>query len=222
MDQPGSQFDLLFERAAAGDGAALSELFNGQRSVLLAFVASHLDERLSARLDAADIVQEVFAEASRKAAGFFKNRPVVFTAWLEQIALDRIRHVHRDHIWSEKRSVLRETGRVQGTAEDYPGAPVVQLQARAKTPSSFVAGKELQEKLAGLLDELPEDERTILTLRFREQLSVEQVACQLGITRENVRTRQLRALRRLRSVLKREGIDPLSIRPRSEEHTSEL
>src|SRR5579863_7346349 len=203
MDRPGSEFDLLFERTAAGDGASLSEWFDGLRASLIAFVASHLDERLSARLDVADIVQEVFAEASRKSAGYFKDRPIALTAWLQLIALERIRHAHRDHIWSQKRSVLRETGRGQGAARDYPGVPVDQLQVRAKTPSSFVAGKELQEKLAGLLDELADDERTVLTLRFREQLSVEQVAAGLGITRENVRTRQLRAMRHLRSMFNR-------------------
>src|SRR5262249_36391901 len=149
----------------------------------------------------ADIVQEVLVEAAWGPVQFFNIQPFPLTTWLHQIAAVRIRHVHRDHIQVEKRSVLRETPRGQPRGLRADGGQIGHVNSRDSSPSSCVAVKELREQIVELIGALPEAERDVLTLRFLEQLDVEQVATQIGITRDNVRTRQLRALRSLRALL---------------------
>jgi RNA polymerase sigma-70 factor (ECF subfamily) len=207
MSGPNLEHEVLLERAAAGDMQALSDLLNAQRAGLMRFVEGRLDKRLTARLDPADIVQEVLVEGACRAVQFFSIQPFPLTAWLQQLAAERIRHVHRDHIRIEKRSVLRETAHAQHRGLRPDAAPIDQLKSRDRSPSSCVALKELREQIVDLINALPQTERDVLTLRFLEQLDVEQAASQLGITRDNVRTRQLRAIRSLRAILENDKSD---------------
>lgn len=201
MSGPDLQLELLLEQAAAGDVASLSELLNGQRGSLIVFVSTRLDPRLSARFDPADIVQEALIEAACRFAEYITDRPVPFSTWLQQVATNRLYHVHREHIRAEKRSILRELVYATDGEAKSSGGPLEEARARGKSPSSFFARTELHEKLAATVAALPEEERLVLQLRFRDQLDVDQVAAKLGITRDNVRTRQLRALKHLRTIL---------------------
>src|SRR5205807_3067490 len=87
-----------------------------------------------------------------------------------------------------------------------PGVSVAeQLRSRDKTPSSYVAGKELCDQVGRLMKLLPDCDRELLRLRFIEQVPTKQVAAALGITEPAVRMRQLRALRQLRELLESAG-----------------
>ena len=59
--------DRLLCEAARGDQAALRSLLERHRERLRRMVALRLDSRLSARLDASDVVQEALIEAAAKA-----------------------------------------------------------------------------------------------------------------------------------------------------------
>ena len=54
----------LLTRAAAGDGAAWGALLTAHEERLARMVAFRMDPRLRGRVDAADVVQEAFVEAS--------------------------------------------------------------------------------------------------------------------------------------------------------------
>ena len=72
-----SQFDTdqLLNRASAGDPSATQELLDRYRSRLRGMVAVHLDQRISARVDPSDVVQEALAEARLARTGLGRNRP---------------------------------------------------------------------------------------------------------------------------------------------------
>ena len=58
----------------------------------------------------------------------------------------------------------------------------------------------------GLIDRLPPDHRTVITLRFAEDLSIADVATRLGRSPAAVKQLQRRALAELRALLTEEDV----------------
>jgi RNA polymerase sigma-70 factor (ECF subfamily) len=197
MDEQFEDCDALIHRAVEGEVDALTQLLTGQQVWLAKFVSARLDRRLASRIDVGDIVQEVLVEAARKLPDYLGRSPLPFSAWLRQIAVERMTHMQRVHIRSGKRSVLLEVSLPSSNASSSGQ----QLTSPGKSPSSYVAGKELYGEVARLMERLPECDQELLRLRFIEQVSAKQVSVALGITEQAVRMRQLRALRQLRELL---------------------
>ncbi len=66
--------EQLLAQATAGDGAAWGSLLTAEQERLIRMVAFRMDPRLRGRIDAADVVQEAFAQASAHRADFFRAR----------------------------------------------------------------------------------------------------------------------------------------------------
>jgi RNA polymerase sigma factor (sigma-70 family) len=60
--------------------------------------------------------------------------------------------------------------------------------------------EEACQRVKASLDRLAQPEREVLVLRFLEQLSLEETASVLRISKDAVQMRQLRALRKLRRL----------------------
>jgi RNA polymerase nonessential primary-like sigma factor len=76
-------------------------------------------------------------------------------------------------------------------------------------PVERIQDDRLREHLDEWLGRLNEKQREVVERRFglhgHEDSTLEEVACELGVTRERVRQIQMDALKRLRSILEREG-----------------
>lgn len=88
------------------------------------------------------------------------------------------------------------------------------LVADPSGPAPGGLGTLLRERadLAGILDDLPERERTVIRLRFglggEEALTLETIGKRLGLSRERVRQIEVAGLKKLRSLLAARGVDP--------------
>jgi RNA polymerase nonessential primary-like sigma factor len=80
---------------------------------------------------------------------------------------------------------------------------------KAQDPTVGIQKDGLQEKLDNWLAKLNDKQREVVERRFGlhgyENSTLEQVANELGVTRERVRQIQMDALRRLRDILERDG-----------------
>ncbi|PIP79340.1 MAG: RNA polymerase sigma factor RpoS [Gammaproteobacteria bacterium CG22_combo_CG10-13_8_21_14_all_40_8] len=78
-------------------------------------------------------------------------------------------------------------------------------------PEDHLQEENLQENLEKWLYELSEKQRDVLVRRFgllgHETATLEKVGNEIGLTRERVRQIQVEALRRLRDLLERNGLD---------------
>jgi RNA polymerase sigma-70 factor (ECF subfamily) len=131
---------------------------------------------------------------------YLRNRPLPFYPWLRQLARDRIADMHRRHIRAQKRAAGREHGRY--VLPDHSTLALAdQLLASQTSPSGHFARDELRDRMYASLRLLPSRDQEVLVLRHLEQLSTREVAAVMGITEGAVKTRHLRALQRLRSLL---------------------
>ncbi|MCV6604086.1 MAG: RNA polymerase sigma factor RpoS [Porticoccaceae bacterium] len=78
-------------------------------------------------------------------------------------------------------------------------------------PEHLVEDDDLVAALEHWVDELPEKQREVIARRFGiqgyEVSTLEQVGKEVGLTRERVRQIQIDALKRLKELLKRQGLD---------------
>jgi DNA-directed RNA polymerase specialized sigma24 family protein len=68
-----------------GDQAAVRSLVERHRERLRRMVALRLDSRVSARVDASDVVQEALFDATRKLAEYERERPLPIYPWLHRL-----------------------------------------------------------------------------------------------------------------------------------------
>ncbi len=192
--------DQLLAQYRRGDSAAEGLLLERHRSRLRQMIALRLDRRLCARVDPSDVLQETLAEAAAKLADYARDRPLPFYPWLRRLAWERLVHLHRRHVRTAKRSVKREE-----TWLPLPDESALQLAdrfaSRSSSPSARLHQSEIRSRVREALARLSDRDREVLVLRYLEHLSTREVAAVLGLAESGVKTRQLRALQRLRELL---------------------
>jgi RNA polymerase sigma-70 factor, ECF subfamily len=70
--------DDLLRRAGAGERAAIENLLDRHRRRLRQMVVARFDQRLSARVDPSDVLQDGLADAGRRLPDFLRDRPMPF------------------------------------------------------------------------------------------------------------------------------------------------
>src|SRR5207244_5494475 len=80
IDEPSSTQALL-TRLRQGDREALAQLFDYYRPRLRHMVRLRMDARLAARLDASDVLQEAYLDASRQVPRSRRQSPGPMSAW---------------------------------------------------------------------------------------------------------------------------------------------
>jgi len=175
--------EALITAAAAGDNAALEELFQRHGDAVYR-ILSRL--RTIDRRDLDDIVQTTFIEV-RRSAGSYDGRASVGT-WVIGIALN----VARRHTRGE----VRRRAAVSAIAE-LPTTTV------AATPYDQASHRQLLARLASAFDELPHDLRVVFTLCDLEGLRGVEVARVLEVPEGTVWRRLHDARARLRDRIDR-------------------
>ncbi len=103
---------------------------------------------------------------------------------------------------------------LEGAIGDEGRGALRDFVADPSAPVPGPLGTLLRERadLVGLLDDLPERERTVIRLRFglggEEALTLEAVGKRLGLSRERVRQIEAAGLKKLRALLVARGVDP--------------
>jgi RNA polymerase sigma-70 factor (ECF subfamily) len=200
MNRAESDTEQLLACAAQGDEAALGRLLERHRQRLRHMIALRLDPRLQARLDASDVLQETLTEAARRLGDYARRRPLPFYPWLRQLAWERLVQLQRRHVRAGKRSVRREQPDLP-LSQESAVALAERLVSRGSSPSARLRRSEQRRRIQAVLEQLAESDREVLALRYLEHLSTQELSAILGLTPAGVKTRQLRALQRLRDLL---------------------
>jgi RNA polymerase sigma-70 factor (ECF subfamily) len=213
--------EALVEAIARGSDEALALLYDRHADAIFA-TASRLT---SDRQVAEEVVQETFLALWNRADRFDRATGSL-AAWLHTIArnrtVDRLRAAGR-------RPNLFPLSAAAGEGEDDTGAlerlaasgTVVGGATDGLGPESSLEAGELRDMLRAALADMPEVERTVIVLAYREDLSQSEIADRLSWPIGTVKTRTRRALRRLREVLALElgptaGLDEVPV-PTGEE-----
>lgn len=192
----------LLERAATGDAEAKGQLFAEHRERLRRMVQMRLDPRLRSRLDASDVLQDVFVEFSNSLPEYVKRPDAPFFLWLRFLTGRKIQVLHRHHLGVHMRDAGREIrlgdGALPQASSVYLAA---QLLGKLTSPSLAAVRAERQRALQEALNAMDPIDREILALRHFEQLSNSETAQVLGLSPAAASNRFVRALQRLKKEL---------------------
>jgi RNA polymerase sigma-70 factor (ECF subfamily) len=185
-----------------GGQQALADLFAKYQSRLRRTVRLRLDRRLYGRVDVADVMQEAYIAASRRANSYLERPNVPFYVWLRQITLQVLTDIHRFHLGAKMRSVGTEVPMQQ---VPYPESSSPSLASylvdNLTSPSGVAEREESLEALRIALQGMDDTDREVLALRHFEELGNNEVAEILGIQVTAASMRYVRALKRLRRIL---------------------
>jgi RNA polymerase sigma-70 factor (ECF subfamily) len=202
ISDDGSNTESLLTWAAAGDGAAWGALLTAHQDRLMRMVAFRMDPRLRGRIDAADIVQEAFVEASAHRSDYFRAPSVPLFLWLRGVVGNKLLEVTRHHLGTHMRDAKRELPLdVPHQLDDTSSALCAHLTGHLTSPSVAAVRDEVRTRLKKALDEMSAMDREVLALRHFEQLTSAETAQVLGIQERAAAKRYLRALERLKQIL---------------------
>jgi RNA polymerase sigma-70 factor (ECF subfamily) len=180
----------LAARAADRDGTAIRLITtrNNQRLYRAAWSI------LRNRADAEDAVQDAYIKAFTTGARFSGKSSL--STWLTRIAVNEA--LQRKRAASRRRRTLelQDVTVLETYREDYMSG-----SSQQQTPESDLARRQIAKILEAAVAQLSDIFRTVFVLREIEGLSVEETAEILEIPPQTVKTRHLRARRKLMQAL---------------------
>lgn len=175
---------LLVRRVLAGDGAAFADLHAKYRRRIYSLCYHTLGHPE----DAEDVTQEVFVRAYRGLRGF--RQGCRFSTWLTQIALNTCR----------SRGAQRSRRRERETE-----LPEREEGLEERTPTDFWAQGLKHDEVRRVVAQLPERFRLVLTLRYFQDLSYEEMSEALGWPVNRVKATLNRARNKFKQVYCAQG-----------------
>lgn len=183
----------LVERVQRGDKNAFNLLVKKYQHKVVNLVARYVKNPG----DVADVAQEAFIKAYRSLPTF--RGESAFYTWLYRIAVNTA----KNYIVAQGRRPP-DMDVEASDAELYDGAEALREQA---TPENLMMSDQIRETVVAVLEALPEDLRTAITLREMEGLSYEEIAeimdCPVGTVRSRIFRAREAIDKRLQPLLQR-------------------
>jgi RNA polymerase sigma-70 factor (ECF subfamily) len=174
-----SDEDLML-RYAAGEAAAFDALYGRYRVRLLRYLVRLVGQTAVAE----ELYQDTWSRVIDARARYAPSAR--FAAWLFRIA----HHLAIDYLRK-----LHPTVNADDVLVGFPGLP-------EDDPALALDQAEQLERLAGLVEALPTEQKAVLLMRAEGDLTLEEIAATVGTGRETIKSRLRYALARLREGLR--------------------
>src|SRR5262245_51514013 len=203
MTDSASETTRLLRQANQGDPEQFGAMLERYRPRLRRMIALRLNPRLQGRIDPSDVIQETFLEAASRLAEYLRQPTMPFFLWLRFLAGQKLVTLHRHHLGRQMRDAGREVSLYRGQLPETTSAALAaQLLGHEARPSEAAVRAELKIRLQEALNSMDPLDREILALRHFEQLSLAETAQVLSLTESGACRRHLRALKRLKEILR--------------------
>ena len=179
---------LLVERVQQGDKKAFDILVAKYQHKIVKLISRYIRDQS----EVLDVAQDAFIKAYR-ALPKFRGESAFYT-WLYRIAINTA----KNYLVAQGRR-LPDTDLEIEVAEQYEGASELRDYA---TPEHLLLKDEIERTVFEVIEQLPEDLRTAITLRELEGLSYEEIAEAMGCPIGTVRSRIFRAREAIHNKLK--------------------
>lgn len=195
--------EALLARVRAGQSDAAAELFELHREKLKRMIRLRVDRRVQSRLDASDVMQEVFVDVARRVREYAETRPMDFYVWLRFLTGQKLMELHRQHLGAQKRDANMEVSLYRRAMPDATSISLAaQLLGTVTAPLKAAARAEAQTQLQEALNAMDPMDREVLVLRHFEALTNSEVAQMLQIKPSTATMRYMRALEKLGQIIR--------------------
>ena len=183
------------------DAGAISELFGRHRERLRKMIRLRLDWRLRGRVSSSSLLDQIFDDAREHIAEFQSKPGGSFFLWLRELTAQRLEAIHREQLGDRGGETVRELQLNRGSLPNVTPAAMAAQLLGDRSAHQTAARAELLTRLQGALNGMDALDREILALRNFEELTIDEAAAVLGITKSAATVRYLLAVKRLNEVL---------------------
>ncbi len=190
------RFGLLMSTT---DGFESADL-NRYRGYLQFLARLHLQQQCRSKIDHSDIVQQCLLQALAAHTKFRGRTEAERQAWLRKILVHEIAHATRD-LHTQKRDIKRERS-IEAALDESSMRLAHVIASRDSTPSHEMVRQESMRDIAAAIEQLPENQRQVLILRYWDRMSVQEVALALDKSTSSIAGLLHQATKKLRKALK--------------------
>lgn len=177
--------EQLVQGAKAGDREAQSELYSRYYNTIYYTAKTIVKDEDTAL----DIVQDSFLKAFTHME--MLNNPRVFPAWVKRIATNNAKN------WLRKRNPMLFS-QIAETDEEGQEMPVeVQDMDLTRQPEEALDARTKKELLWAIIDTLSDEQRLVVNMFYFQGLPVAQIAAELGVSQNTVKSRLNYARKRI-------------------------
>lgn len=187
---------LLLE-ARDGDGATLGRLLERYRAYLRLLARIEIGRKLQGKIDASDLVQEVFLDAHRYFPSFRGTAEPQFVKWLREILAGTLANNVRRYFGTQARDLHLERSISADLDRSSVALGGIAVDPQP-SPSEHAMRGEQSLLVAEALSRLPPDYQTVIVLRHLEGLTFPEVAARMERSVDSVEKLWLRGLTQLR------------------------
>lgn len=185
----------LVVKAREGNQKAYADLMHRYKDSIYFMVLKMVNNKE----DANDLTVETFAKAFEK---LDKYQPeYAFSTWLFRVATNNC----IDFIRKKKLNTLSIHGMLDEDGEEKP----LQIKSDGLNPEETSIKKQQTEELKLLIENLPIRYRNLITLRYFDELSYEEIAQQLDLPLGTVKAQLFRARYLLGNIINRHNKDDI-------------
>jgi RNA polymerase sigma-70 factor (ECF subfamily) len=197
-----SATNQLIERVRVKEAGALETLFGRHSERLRKMVRLRLDARLRGRISSSVVLEAVSEEASHRLEAFLADPSGSFFLWLRRLTDKHLQELHAACLGPDAREGGQQLQLQRGASPEVNAGALAARLLGEKGANAEGDRAELLVQLQTALNGMDALDREILALRNFEELTPEEAADVLGMTRAAVTIQHLRALKRLNEVLR--------------------
>jgi RNA polymerase sigma-70 factor (ECF subfamily) len=191
LDDLNSQRQALLDQAQAGSRKAHAALLTSYWPMMKVYFGRRLSPKLAAKENEFDLAQKAALHAWCGFERFVGRELAKYRAWLTRICERVFAALLRRFEPGSKRDLAREET-LDDMTLDAGGQRA--WGRRQPSPDEIVAVLEAAGQLQSAVDELPPDERQIVTLRLYGKLAFAEIARRLGMSNDAIERLYRRAL----------------------------
>jgi len=184
MDKEDFQKEGVLVEKAKDDPDAFSEIYD----LYFPKIFRYVSWRIGNRSDTEDLVSDIFTKALNKINSFKWHEGATFSSWIFRIAYNTIVDYYRT---KHKRDYIN--------LDDLPEIPADSL-----LPYEDLDRRQLFKKLYQMIQELPERQAEIITMRFFTGMKNKEIAKVLEIKEKSVASSLCRGLQALHNKFNRQ------------------
>ncbi len=173
--------DTYIAKVLGGNPGAFEPIVRKYQDRIFSFVI----RIVKSEEDAKDVTQEVFLKAYRKLDTF--NGEAKFSSWLFQIAYNTA--ISQQRMQQKNYRIERDMGKIN-------------REERAANPMKIMLRDERKRAVNQAIDSLPENDAAIVSLFYKEDLSIQEIAGIMQMSESNIKVKLHRIRKKLAEQLK--------------------
>lgn len=174
----------------------LFDWFQKYRPVLKSIVAKKLEKELGQKFDGSDVIQDVLNAAQANIDELSSKRPSEIRGYFRRVLLTKIEDLRRRFLKSEKRDIRRELTKQEISSDEFR-----EIAGVDGSPLDLMIDQEHLRQVRAAVEALPDEIQNVLTWRFEQGMTFEEIGGRIGRSKDDVRMLIQRCIARLKKQL---------------------